>query len=73
MWSGVHYAKTCRAWLENQDSAASSLNGILARTYGESEVARWNNRWRLFFMACEELFAFDNGNEWFVSHYRFQR
>jgi cyclopropane-fatty-acyl-phospholipid synthase len=72
-WSGIHYAKTCRAWLKNQDLAANSLQGILASTYGESEVARWHNRWRLFFMACEELFAFDDGNEWFVSHYRFQR
>lgn len=72
-WNGIHYAKTCRAWLENQDRAEHLLQPVLADTYGKEEVVRWNNRWRLFFMACEELFAFNGGDEWFVSHYLFQR
>lgn len=71
-WNGLHYAKTCRAWLENQDRAKHALRSTLAKTYGKSETVRWHNRWRLFFMACEELFAFDGGNEWFVSHYLFK-
>ncbi|MDG1898069.1 MAG: cyclopropane-fatty-acyl-phospholipid synthase [Fuerstiella sp.] len=70
-WNGVHYAKSCRAWLENQDRAQHVLQSVLADTYGKDEAIRWHNRWRLFFMACEELFAFNGGNEWFVSHYLF--
>ena len=71
-WNGVHYAKTCRAWLMNQDRAKHALQSTLADTYGKDEALRWHNRWRLFFMACEELFAFNGGNEWFVSHYLFK-
>jgi cyclopropane-fatty-acyl-phospholipid synthase len=46
---------------------------ILARTYGEENAERWFQRWRIFFMACAELFGFDNGREWYVSHYLFAR
>lgn len=72
-WNGRHYARTCRAWLQNQDAAKRSLLTVLASTYGEDDAIRWHHRWRLFFMACEELFAYNQGNEWFVSHYSFER
>ena len=36
-------------------------------------AARWFQRWRMFWMACAELFGYDNGNEWMVAHYRFKR
>jgi len=72
-WNGEHYAKTCRAWLQNQDASYDRLQPILEESYGANEAARWHHRWRLFFMACEELFAFNGGNEWFVSHYLFER
>ena len=72
-WNGLHYARTCRAWLENLDKREASVLPILERTYGKGEARRWLNRWRIFFMACEELFRYDDGGEWFVSHYRFKR
>ena len=72
-WSGINYAKTCRAWLDNQDAAKDLLLPILSKAYKTAQPNRWHNRWRLFFMACEELFAFDNGQEWFVCHYLFER
>ena len=72
-WNGKHYAKTCRAWLDRMDSQRSSIMPILANTYGEEEASRWWMRWRMFFMACEELFRFNEGQEWFVSHYRFSK
>ena len=71
-WNGNHYAKTCRAWLGKQDDAWSSIQSIFEMTYGANQSRRWHNRWRLFFMACEELFAFNGGDEWFVSHYLFK-
>lgn len=72
-WNGNHYAKTSRAWLQNQDDAKESLAPVLSSAYGGREAFQWHNRWRLFFMACEELFAHNGGEEWFVSHYLFER
>ena len=73
MVNGEHYQKTCRAWLNLMDSREESIMPIMADTYGETESRIWFHRWRLFFMACEELFAFKNGTEWFVSHYLFRK
>jgi cyclopropane-fatty-acyl-phospholipid synthase len=53
------------------DAAREPIDVVLADTYGADQVRRWRVRWRLFFMACAELFAYRGGHEWFVSHYRF--
>lgn len=68
--NGSHYQKTCAAWLANMDGNRSEIEPILSATYGK-EVRRWWVYWRLFFLACEELFNFKNGEEWIVSHYLF--
>ncbi|MEO1204054.1 MAG: cyclopropane-fatty-acyl-phospholipid synthase family protein [Pseudomonadota bacterium] len=70
-WNGTHYAKTCNAWLALMDERRAEVMPVLAATYGDSEADRWWMRWRMFFMACAELFDHSGGNEWFVSHYRF--
>jgi cyclopropane-fatty-acyl-phospholipid synthase len=44
---------------------------LFKETYGE-DAAVWFERWRVFFIACEELFNYNEGNEWGVSHYLFQ-
>lgn len=72
-WNGCHYARTCRAWLRQMDARKASVMPILAATYGDGEAERWWMRWRMFFMACEELFRYRDGSEWFVSHYLFRR
>ena len=69
--NGTHYARTCEAWLANMDAHRAEIDPVLAHTYGADQVTRWRVRWRLFFMACAELFAFRGGRQWFVSHYRF--
>ena len=72
-WGGEHYAKTCNAWLAQMDRRRELVMPILASTYGEDDASRWWMRWRMFFMACAELFDFNNGQEWFVSHYLFDK
>ncbi len=72
-WNGRHYAKTCNAWLRKMDANKASIMPILADTYGANDADRWWMRWRMFFMACAELFDTGTGDEWFVAHYRFRK
>lgn len=72
-WDGTHYARTADAWLENMDANRERIMPVLHKTYGEDSYRHWWMRWRMFFMACSELFAYDNGTQWWVSHYLFTR
>jgi cyclopropane-fatty-acyl-phospholipid synthase len=71
--SGIHYAKTLRAWLERLDRCRAAIRELFAETYGPDEATRWLVNWRLFFMACEETWALRHGQEYIVSHYLFER
>jgi cyclopropane-fatty-acyl-phospholipid synthase len=70
--SGQHYQKTSEAWLLNLDEARERVMPILRETYGASEAERWFHRWRIFFLACAELFGAHGGDEWWVTHLRFR-
>jgi cyclopropane-fatty-acyl-phospholipid synthase len=72
-WNGQHYARTCNAWLARLDANEEAIKPILAECYGEENVALWWQRWRIFFMACAELFDYDEGHEWYVGHYLFRK
>jgi len=65
---GTHYERTARAWRENIERRRDDVMEILEDTYG-GEARRWFQRWRLFFLACEELFGYHRGSEWMVGHY----
>lgn len=72
-WDGRHYERTANAWLQRIDERRAAVMPTLAATYGEAQAALWLQRWRVFFMACAELFGYRRGQEWFVSHYLFER
>ena len=67
--NGRHYSKTAEAWLENLDSNRKDIIPIMQDVYGIKDAVRWFQRWRIFFMACAELWGYRNGQEWLVSHY----
>ncbi|MEX0837052.1 MAG: cyclopropane-fatty-acyl-phospholipid synthase family protein [Gemmatimonadota bacterium] len=69
---GSHYGKTAQAWRENLEARRAEVMPVLESCYGR-EAERWYHRWRLFFLACEELFGYRGGREWWVGHYRFVR
>jgi cyclopropane-fatty-acyl-phospholipid synthase len=72
-WNGRHYEKTANAWLANVDAQRADALRVLAKVHGEDAAEMWLQRWRVFFMACAELFGYREGNEWWVGHYLFER
>jgi cyclopropane-fatty-acyl-phospholipid synthase len=70
-WDGRHYARTAAAWLAQFDARRAELMPLFESTYGKSQASMWWQRWRLFLLSVEELFAFDRGQQWWVSHYLF--
>jgi len=71
--NGNHYSRTLEAWLDKQDAAKESVMPILAKGYGEENAKVWFQRWRMFWMACSELFKYNDGTEWPVHHYRLKK
>lgn len=71
--NGRHYSKTLEAWLVRHDSKRAEILDVFRQTLPPDQAARMFHRWRIFYLACSELFAWDKGNHWFVSHYLFRK
>ncbi len=71
--NGKHYGRTCEDWLKKTDQNRSTILKIFGNTYGESNAYMWYCRWRIFYMSCAELFNYNDGEEWGVSHYLFKK
>lgn len=71
--NGNHYSRTSEEWLKRMNQHASAIESIFAETYGKAEVKKWVAYWRTFFIAVAELFGYNNGQEWMVSHFLFRK
>ncbi len=71
--NGRHYRKTAEAWLANLDNRKEQILPIFRDTYGTADADLWFQRWRIFFMACAELWGYARGEEWLVSHFRMRK
>ncbi|MEA2346469.1 MAG: cyclopropane-fatty-acyl-phospholipid synthase [Thermoleophilaceae bacterium] len=65
---GTHYARTADAWLDNFDAHRDELHEVFTRENGPGQAAAELRAWRLFFIACREIFAAGGGEEYGVSH-----
>ena len=70
---GTHYQRTSNHWLANQDVNGDEVMAVLTEAYGAADAPVWNQRWRIFWMSCAELFGYADGGEWLVAHYRFAK
>ena len=68
-YPGHHYARTLDAWLDRIDADRDRIEAVLRPVYGAGTRRRLQ-RWRMFMMACSELFGFDGGTQWGVVHHR---
>lgn len=72
-YSGTHYSRTSEEWLKNTDRNKDKIMDIFRNHYGSKEAKKWFEYWRIFFMSCSELFKFNDGKEWSVSHYLMEK
>ncbi len=70
---GIHYGQTSEHWLKNMDANKEKILPIFKATYGDNGYIKWWHYWRIFYMACAELWNYKNGTEWMVSHYRLRK
>lgn len=71
--SGKHYQKTLEAWLQKMDEKKSVIFPRMEAEIGKEAALKWWVYWRVFFMASAEFFGYRDGQEWYVSHYLFER
>jgi cyclopropane-fatty-acyl-phospholipid synthase len=71
--NGRHYAQTAEHWLQNMDAHRSEILPLFRDVYGPAQAEKWWAYWRVFYLACAELWAYRDGEEWLVSHYLFRK
>ncbi len=68
---GTHYAKTAEAWHDNLLARWPDVVESFAGQEPHKDAEARAQRWRVFFLACAEMFGYRGGREWVVAHYRF--
>lgn len=71
--NGTNYSRTLESWLSRFDANIVQIRRLFRETYSASQEELWVNRWRAFFIACSELFKYNDGNTWFVTYYLFEK
>ncbi|KAN0091346.1 S-adenosyl-L-methionine-dependent methyltransferase [Tylopilus felleus] len=75
--SGQHYSRTLEDWLRRQDrNAQQGISELekdaLSKGLSAEEGRKMFNRFRVFYIACSELFNMHGGQEWGIGQYLFR-
>jgi cyclopropane-fatty-acyl-phospholipid synthase len=68
-WNGQHYERTANAWVSNLNRNRGAILSLFREVYGQGQELKWLMRWKVFFLACAELFGYRHGTQWGVEHY----
>ena len=71
--NGNNYYLTALAWEKNLFANRTEVLKIFSATYGKDQAYLYFKRWQFFFIACQELFRFESGEQWYVGHYLMER
>ncbi|RKO93677.1 S-adenosyl-L-methionine-dependent methyltransferase [Blyttiomyces helicus] len=72
--NGKNYGQTSEEWLKRMDANKAQIMPIFTKAYGGAREANiWFQRWRVFYLSVAELFNYNDGQEWVVSHMLFSR
>jgi cyclopropane-fatty-acyl-phospholipid synthase len=71
--NGNNYYLTALAWEKNLFANRAEVLKIFSETYGKDQAYLYFKRWQFFFIACQELFRFEGGEQWYVGHYLMER
>ena len=72
--NGTHYSKTLTAWLTQLDDRADEVLAALVSQVGTRRRAKTLlASWRLFLLSTIEMWQYDNGDAWLVSHYLLEK
>ena len=55
------------------DQNKREILSLFERSYSSIMAKRKFHFWRLFYIACAEIFGYEDGNEWVVSHHLFKK
>jgi cyclopropane-fatty-acyl-phospholipid synthase len=69
--SGLHYARTLRAWWDRMHAKRKDLEGLFLEKYEAGTISERFRQWELFFLITEETFKLKKGNEYIVTHMLF--
>ena len=70
---GTNYHKSLESWLQRLDMNNSEILNTLRFESPSIDANTYLNRYKLFLIFCSELFRFNEGQDWHLMHYLFQK